>query len=89
MGYIVHGLGEVRYDWVTEYTHMAHTSVNTLTYFIYFFNVSKIKYITDGDKESEDIIIMGVLFFPFQTVMLKKSLGCKEVKPISPKGNQP
>ena len=53
-----------------------------------FFYVSKIKYITDGDKESEDIMVMGVLFFPFQTVMLKKSLGCKEVKPVSPKGNQ-
>ena len=43
---------------------------------------------TDGDKESEDIMVMGVLFFPFQTVMLKKSLGCKEVKPVSPKGKQ-
>ena len=88
VGYIVHGLAGVRHDWVTEYTHMAHVSVNILTYFIYFF-MSKIKYITDGDRESEDIMVMGVLFFPFQTVMLKKSLGCKEVKPVSPKGNQP
>jgi len=74
---------------VTKYAHMAHMSINILTYFIYFLYVSKIKYITDGDKESEDIIVMGVLFFPFQTVKLKKSLGCKEVKPVSPKGNQP
>ena len=89
VGYIVHGLAGVQHDWVTEYTHMAHMSVNILTYFIYFLYVSKIKYITDGDKETEGIIVMWVLFFPFQTVMLKKSHRCKEVKPVSPKGNQP